>query len=197
MTSQSNLLDRKIPWTKSFFKHCSSKVFFSVMENLAPACVCMLLQQLIRITAAAVQTMSLNLSSLHLLDWKPQDQKTGFTLTSQPRSSLHCVKPSTPLLWLLYHEWFIYDNLGTPALRTSCKNIVPKRHKLLSTEPLQWMSWMTLEWAQNLDPCLGNGIQLYSWSLHCLGLEDFLYLGGLKIHNHALFNFIILSKQKA
>lgn len=55
---------------------------------------------------------------------------------------------------------------------------------------------MTLEWAQNLDLCLGNGVQLSFGSLHCLGLEGLLCFGGLKIHNQILFNFNTLSNQK-
>lgn len=51
---------------------------------------------------------------------------------------------------------------------------------------------MTLEWAQNLDLCLGNGDQVWSGPLHCLGL----CFGRVRIHNQILFNFNILSNQK-
>ena len=66
----------------------------------------------------------------------------------------------------------------------------------MSMKPHQWASCMTLEWAENLDLCMGNGVQLSFGQLDCLGLEGLLYFGGLKIHNKILFNFNILSNQK-
>lgn len=72
----------------------------------------------------------------------------------------------------------------------------PKGPAFVSMKPLQWTSYMTLEWAQNLDLCLENGVQICFGPLHCLGLESLLCFGGLKIQNQILFHFDILFNQK-